>query len=120
MLSSFKSLAHQLEWETSISAALGLSFFVIPGHSFIHCRDFLWGSCISMLTTLPRVLRLMLQSLQVTTRVRREELPVLAQLLRLLMQHGQLRPLMVTNELLVKQILKDLMVRDCSLIGESR
>ncbi|XP_066483185.1 testis-expressed protein 10 isoform X1 [Tiliqua scincoides] len=71
-------------------------------------RDVLWGSCITMLTTLPRVLRLMLQSLQVS-RVCREELPVLAQLLRLLMQHGQLRTHMVTNELLVKQIVKDIM-----------
>ncbi|XP_062986937.1 testis-expressed protein 10 isoform X2 [Elgaria multicarinata webbii] len=71
-------------------------------------RDVLWGSCISLLTTLPRILRLMLQSLQVS-RVCREELPVLAQLLRLLMQHGQLRSHMVTNELLVKQIVKDIM-----------
>lgn len=67
-----------------------------------------------MLTTLPRVLRLMLQSLQVS-RVCREELPVLAQLLRLLMQHGQLRTHMVTNELLVKQIVKDIMVGDHSV-----
>ncbi|XP_044308985.1 testis-expressed protein 10 isoform X2 [Varanus komodoensis] len=71
-------------------------------------RDVLWGCCISLLTTLPRILRLMLQSLQVT-RVSREELPVLAQLLRLLMQHGQLRSHMVTNELLVKQIVKEIM-----------
>ncbi|XP_053118812.1 testis-expressed protein 10 [Hemicordylus capensis] len=70
-------------------------------------RDVLWGACISVLTTLPRVLRLMLQSLQVS-RVCQEELPVLAQLLRLLMQHGQLRSHMVTNELLVKQIVKDI------------
>ncbi|XP_015261022.1 PREDICTED: testis-expressed sequence 10 protein [Gekko japonicus] len=70
-------------------------------------RDVLWASCISLLTALPRVLRLMLQSLQVG-RVRREELPVLAQLLRLLMQHGQLRSHMVTNEFLVKQIVKDI------------
>nr|XP_056713965.1 testis-expressed protein 10 [Euleptes europaea] len=71
-------------------------------------RDVLWASCISLLTTQPRVLRLMLQSLQVS-RVHREELPVLAQLLRLLMQHGQLRSHMVTNEFLVKQIVKDIM-----------
>ncbi|XP_054847559.1 testis-expressed protein 10 isoform X1 [Eublepharis macularius] len=70
-------------------------------------RDVLWAACISLLTALPRVLRLMLQSLQVS-RVRREELPVLAQLLRLLMQHGQLRSHMVTNEFLVKQIVKDI------------
>ncbi|XP_019364712.1 PREDICTED: testis-expressed sequence 10 protein isoform X1 [Gavialis gangeticus] len=74
----------------------------------IQKRDVLWGSCISMLALLPRVLRLMLQSLQVS-RVCREELPVIAQLLRLLIQHGQLRSHMVTNELLVQQIIKDMM-----------
>ncbi|XP_077160740.1 testis-expressed protein 10 isoform X2 [Paroedura picta] len=70
-------------------------------------RDVLWASCISLLTALPRVLRLVLQSLQVSI-VHQEELPVLAQLLRLLMQHGQLRSHMVTNEFLVKQIVKDI------------
>uniref|UniRef100_A0A663LQ78 Testis expressed 10 n=1 Tax=Athene cunicularia TaxID=194338 RepID=A0A663LQ78_ATHCN len=71
-------------------------------------RDMLWGSCISALALLPRLLRLMLQSLQVS-RICREELPVVAQLLRLLMQHGQLRSHMITNEFLVQQIIKDIM-----------
>ncbi|KAH0627123.1 hypothetical protein JD844_002537 [Phrynosoma platyrhinos] len=71
-------------------------------------RDILWGACISVLTTLPRILRLMLLSLQVN-KVCQEELPVLAQVLRLLMQHGQLRSHMVTNELLMKQIVKDML-----------
>nr|XP_060637476.1 testis-expressed protein 10 [Anolis sagrei ordinatus]XP_060637477.1 testis-expressed protein 10 [Anolis sagrei ordinatus]XP_060637479.1 testis-expressed protein 10 [Anolis sagrei ordinatus] len=71
-------------------------------------RDVLWGACISLLTTLPRILRLMLLSLHVN-RICREELPVVAQLLRLLMQHGQLRSHMVANEPLVKQIVRDMM-----------
>uniref|UniRef100_A0A452GYA0 TEX10-like TPR repeats domain-containing protein n=1 Tax=Gopherus agassizii TaxID=38772 RepID=A0A452GYA0_9SAUR len=71
-------------------------------------RDMLWGSCISVLALVPRVFRLMLQSLQVS-RACREELPVIGQLLRLLMQHGQLRSHMVTSELLVQQIVKDIM-----------
>ncbi|XP_068252989.1 testis-expressed protein 10 isoform X3 [Nyctibius grandis] len=71
-------------------------------------RDMLWGSCISALALLPRLLRLMLQSLQVS-RICRDELPVVAQLLRLLMQHGQLRSHMITNEFLVQQIIKDIM-----------
>ena len=71
----------------------------------------LWGSCISALVLLPRLLRVMLQSLQVS-RICREELPVVAQLLRLLMQHGQLRSHMMTNEFLVQQIIKDIMVRN--------
>ncbi|XP_061851470.1 testis-expressed protein 10 isoform X2 [Colius striatus] len=72
-------------------------------------RDMLWGSCISALALLPRLLRLMLQSLQVS-RICREELPIVAQLLRLLMQHGQLRSHMITNEFLVQQIIKDIMM----------
>lgn len=71
----------------------------------------LWGSCISALALLPRLLRVMLQSLQVS-RICRDELPVVAQLLRLLMQHGQLRSHMMTNEFLVQQIIKDIMVRN--------
>lgn len=71
----------------------------------------LWGLCISALVLLPRLLRVMLQSLQVS-RICREELPVVAQLLRLLMQHGQLRSHMMTNEFLVQQIIKDIMVRN--------
>uniref|UniRef100_A0A8C5TFY2 Testis expressed 10 n=1 Tax=Malurus cyaneus samueli TaxID=2593467 RepID=A0A8C5TFY2_9PASS len=78
---------------------------------FLFClplRDMLWGSCISALALLPRLLRLMLQSLQVS-RICQEELPIVAQLLRLLMQHGQLRSHMITNEFLVQQIIKDIM-----------
>ncbi|XP_029445776.1 testis-expressed protein 10 isoform X2 [Rhinatrema bivittatum] len=71
-------------------------------------REMLWGSCVSLLTVLPCVLKVMLQSLQVS-RVCQEELPVFAQLLRLLMQHAQLRNHMMTNVLLVQQIVKDIM-----------
>ncbi|KYO48432.1 testis-expressed sequence 10 protein isoform C [Alligator mississippiensis] len=83
----------------------------------IQKRDVLWGSCISMLALLPRVLRLMLQSLQVS-RVCREEMPVIAQLLRLLIQHGQLRSHMVTNELLVQQLIKDMMTQKTGEVQE--
>uniref|UniRef100_A0A6I8PSC2 Testis expressed 10 n=1 Tax=Ornithorhynchus anatinus TaxID=9258 RepID=A0A6I8PSC2_ORNAN len=70
-------------------------------------RDKLWGCCLAVLSVLPRVLRLMLQSLQVS-RAGPEELPIVAQLLRLLLQHAQLRNHMVTSALLVQQIAKDI------------
>lgn len=70
-------------------------------------RDKLWGSCVSILALLPRVLRLMLQSLRVN-RVGPEELPVVGQLLRLLLQHAPLRTHMLTNAILVQQIIKNI------------
>ncbi|XP_037706780.1 testis-expressed protein 10 [Choloepus didactylus] len=70
-------------------------------------RDKLWGVCVSILALLPRVLRLMLQSLRVN-RVGPEELPVVGQLLRLLLQHAPLRAHMLTNAILVQQIIKNI------------
>ncbi|KAM9675350.1 testis-expressed protein 10 isoform 4-T4 [Dama dama] len=70
-------------------------------------RDRLWGVCVSVLALLPRVLRLMLQSLRVS-RAGPEELPVVGQLLRLLLQHAPLRTHMLTNAILVQQIIKNI------------
>ncbi|XP_059513472.1 testis-expressed protein 10 isoform X2 [Myotis daubentonii] len=70
-------------------------------------RDKLWGVCVSVLALLPRVLRLMLQSLRVS-RAAPEELPVVGQLLRLLLQHAPLRTHMLTNAILVQQIIKNI------------
>lgn len=75
-----------------------------------YCRDKLWGVCVSTLALLPRVLRLMLQSLRVN-RAGPEELPVVGQLLRLLLQHAPLRTHMLTNAILVQQIIKNITVR---------
>lgn len=70
-------------------------------------RDKLWGVCVSILALLPRVLRLMLQSLRVS-RAGPEELPVVGQLLRLLLQHAPLRTHMLSNAILVQQIIKNI------------
>ncbi|XP_055461249.1 testis-expressed protein 10 [Psammomys obesus] len=70
-------------------------------------RDKLWGVCVSILALLPRVLRLMLQSLRVN-RASPEELPVVGQLLRLLLQHVPLRSHMLTNAIIVQQIIKNI------------
>ncbi|XP_072009152.1 testis-expressed protein 10 isoform X3 [Engystomops pustulosus] len=78
-------------------------------------RDFLWGECISLLSLLPSVLKLMLQNLQVS-RACQEELPVIAQLLRLLLQNAQLRTHMMTNAFLVQQTLQDVMnMKSCEI-----
>lgn len=91
--------------------------------SFLFCRDKLWGVCVSILALLPRVLRLMLQSLRVS-RAGPEELPVVGQLLRLLLQHAPLRTHMLTNAILVQQIIKNITVRSleqglCAFILDS-
>ncbi|XP_073486742.1 testis-expressed protein 10 [Aquarana catesbeiana] len=78
-------------------------------------RDNLWGECISLLSMLPNVLKLMLQNLQVS-RACQEELPVIAQLLRLLLQNPQLRSHMMTNAFLVQQTLQDVMnLKSCEI-----
>ncbi|XP_077125587.1 testis-expressed protein 10 isoform X3 [Ranitomeya variabilis] len=78
-------------------------------------RDFLWGECISLLSLLPNVLKLMLQNLQVSQACH-EELPVIAQLLRLLLQNAQLRSHMMTNAFLVQQTLQDVMnLKSCEI-----
>lgn len=77
--------------------------------SFYYYRDKLWEVCVSILALLPRVLRLMLQSLRVN-RASPEELPVVGQLLRLLLQHVPLRSHMLTNAILVQQIIKNITV----------
>ncbi|PIN97996.1 hypothetical protein AB205_0180580, partial [Aquarana catesbeiana] len=78
-------------------------------------RDNLWGECISLFSMLPNVLKLMLQNLQVS-RACQEELPVIAQLLRLLLQNPQLRSHMMTNAFLVQQTLQDVMnLKSCEI-----
>ncbi|XP_052032437.1 testis-expressed protein 10 [Apodemus sylvaticus] len=80
-------------------------------------RDKLWEACVSILALLPRVLRLMLQSLRVN-RSSPEELPVVGQLLRLLLQHVPLRSHMLTNAIIVQQIMKNIMTLKSGSVQE--
>lgn len=84
-------------------------------HFSFYYRDKLWGVCVSILALLPRVLRLMLQSLRVN-RAAPEELPVVGQLLRLLLQHAPLRTHMLANAILVQQIIKNITVGSTNLV----
>ncbi|XP_026851901.2 testis-expressed protein 10 homolog [Electrophorus electricus] len=70
-------------------------------------RDAVWEACFAALSTVPRLLRLLLQSLRVCD-LCEEELPLLAQLLSLLLQHTQLRNHMAANNALLQTIIQDL------------
>ncbi|XP_016139037.1 testis-expressed sequence 10 protein homolog [Sinocyclocheilus grahami] len=72
-----------------------------------HKRDAVWEACFAALSTVPRLLRLVLQSFCVCD-LCEEELPVLAQILSLLLQHSQLRNHMMANASLLQHIIQDL------------
>ncbi|XP_017559512.1 testis-expressed protein 10 homolog [Pygocentrus nattereri] len=70
-------------------------------------RDAVWEACFAALSTVPRLLRLVLQSLRVCE-LSESELPLLAQILSLLLQHTQLRNHMAANSALLQTIIQDL------------
>ncbi|XP_051574912.1 testis-expressed protein 10 homolog [Myxocyprinus asiaticus] len=70
-------------------------------------RDAVWEACFAALSTVPRLLRLVLQSFRVCD-LCEEELPLLAQILSLLLQHTQLRNHMMANARLLQHIIQDL------------
>ncbi|XP_072548337.1 testis-expressed protein 10 homolog [Salminus brasiliensis] len=70
-------------------------------------RDAVWEACFAALSTVPRLLRLVLQSLRVCE-LCESELPLLAQILSLLLQHTQLRNHMAANSALLQTIIQDL------------
>ncbi|KAL7840506.1 hypothetical protein AOLI_G00258290 [Acnodon oligacanthus] len=70
-------------------------------------RDAVWEACFAALSTVPRLLRLVLQSLRVCE-LSELELPLLAQILSLLLQHTQLRNHMAANSALLQTIIQDL------------
>ncbi|XP_038840982.1 testis-expressed protein 10 homolog isoform X1 [Salvelinus namaycush] len=81
-----------------------------------HKREAVWGACVAALSSIPRLLRLVLQSLRVRD-LCEEELPQLAQILSLLLQHTALRNHMLANATLLQHIIQDL-TRYCR--GESK
>ncbi|XP_056618084.1 testis-expressed protein 10 homolog [Triplophysa dalaica] len=70
-------------------------------------RDRVWEACFAALSAVPRLLRLVLQSFRVCD-LCEEELPVLAQILSLLLQHTLLRNHMMANASLLQHIIQDL------------
>lgn len=70
-------------------------------------RDAVWEACFAALSSVPRLLRLVLQSFHVAD-LCEDELPVLAQILSLLLQHTQLRNHMMANASFLQHIIQDL------------
>lgn len=73
------------------------------------CRKAIWGACVSALSTVPRLLRLVLQSLRVGD-LNEEELPQLGQILSMLLQHTPLHNQMLANATLLQEIIQHLTV----------
>lgn len=77
---------------------------------FCHiCREAIWGACVTALCTVPRLLRIVLQSLHVGD-LNEEELPQLGQILSMLLQHTQLHSQLLANTALLQEIIQHLTV----------
>ncbi|XP_056142166.1 testis-expressed protein 10 homolog [Lampris incognitus] len=72
-----------------------------------HKREALWGACFSALSTVPRLLRMVLQSLRVGD-LCEEDLPQLGQMLSMLLQHTPLRNHLLANGPLLQHVIQDL------------
>uniref|UniRef100_W5MDV3 Testis expressed 10 n=1 Tax=Lepisosteus oculatus TaxID=7918 RepID=W5MDV3_LEPOC len=78
-----------------------------PAQDSSQKREAVWGACVGALGGVPRLLRLVLQAVQ-ASELGEEELPLVAQLLRLLLQHSQLRNHMLANATLLQHLVQDL------------
>lgn len=70
-------------------------------------REAIWGACVSGLSTIPRLLRIVLQLLRVGD-LTEEELPHLGQLLSMLLQHTPLHNQLLANSALIQDIIQQL------------
>ncbi|XP_026228809.1 testis-expressed protein 10 homolog [Anabas testudineus] len=72
-----------------------------------HRREAIWGACVSALSTVPRLLRTVLQLLRVGD-LSEEELPQLGQILSMLLQHTPLHNQLLANTALLQEIIQQL------------
>ncbi|XP_028326605.1 testis-expressed protein 10 homolog [Gouania willdenowi] len=72
-----------------------------------HKREAIWGACVTALSTVPRLLRMVLQSLRVGD-LSEEELPQLGHILSLLLQHTPLHNHLLANAALLQEIIQQL------------
>lgn len=70
-------------------------------------REAIWGACVSALSTIPRLLRMVLQLLRVGD-LREEALPHLGQILSMLLQHTPLHNQLLANTALLQDIIQQL------------
>lgn len=72
-----------------------------------HKREAIWGACVSALSTVPRLLRMVLQLLQVGN-LSEDKLPQLGQILAMLLQHTPLHNQLLANTVLLQEIIQQL------------
>lgn len=72
-----------------------------------HKREAVWGACITALSSVPRLLRMVLQLLRVGD-LNEEELPQLGQILSMLLQHTPLHNQLLANTALLQEIIQNL------------
>lgn len=72
-----------------------------------HKREAIWGACVTALSTVPRMLRMVLQLLRVGN-LHEEELPQLGQILSMLLQHTPLNNHLLANAALLQEIIQHL------------
>ncbi|XP_062322088.1 testis-expressed protein 10 homolog isoform X1 [Osmerus eperlanus] len=81
-----------------------------------HKREAVWDACVCALSSVPRLLRMLLQSLHVAD-LCDEELPQLGHILTLLLQHAAMRSHLLANAAQLQHVLQEL-TRYCR--GEAR
>lgn len=72
-----------------------------------HKREAIWSACVSALSSIPRLLRMVLQLLRVGD-LHDEELPHLGQILSMLLQHTPLHNQLLANTALLQEIIQQL------------
>ncbi|XP_041648847.1 testis-expressed protein 10 homolog [Cheilinus undulatus] len=72
-----------------------------------HKREAIWGACVSALSTVPRLLRMVLQLLRVGD-LSEDELPQLGQILSMLLQHTPIQNQLLANAALLQEIIQQL------------
>uniref|UniRef100_A0A8C9X0F1 Testis expressed 10 n=1 Tax=Sander lucioperca TaxID=283035 RepID=A0A8C9X0F1_SANLU len=70
-------------------------------------EEAIWGACVSALSTVPRLLRMVLQLMRVGD-LSEEELPQLGQILSMLLQHTPLHSQLLANTALLQEIIQNL------------
>ncbi|XP_037310968.2 testis-expressed protein 10 homolog [Pungitius pungitius] len=78
----------------------------LPGQTN-HKREAIWGACVSALSSVPRLLRMVLQSMRVGD-LSEEELPQLGRILSMLLQHTPIHNQLLANAALLQEIIQHL------------
>lgn len=81
----------------------------IKTHLSTTSRDAIWGACVLALSSVPHLLRALLQQMQVKD-VKEAELPQLGQILSMLLQHTPLHSPLMASSALLQDIIQQLTV----------